>query len=112
MKQKAILALFLGLVLVCTANAQSTQTGSIRGVVADSDGSPLPGVAIKVTSPALMGSEAAVTNMEGVYRIPVVPPGIYKIVAEISGFTTEMRENVDVRVGMTVTINFKMARPP
>jgi hypothetical protein len=109
MRQRAILAMFLGVLLVCAANAQTTQTGSIRGVVTDPDGAPLPGTAVTVTGPALMGSESAVTNQDGAYRIPVVPPGTYLVVAAIPGFKTVRRENVQVRVGMTVTVNFEMA---
>ncbi|MBM3293694.1 MAG: TonB-dependent receptor [Candidatus Aminicenantes bacterium] len=109
MRQRAFLALFLGLVLVLTARAQTTQTGSIRGVVTDPDGSALPGTAVTVTGPALIGTESTVTNQDGAYRIPTVPPGTYEVVAAIPGFRTIRRENVQVRVGMIVTINFEMA---
>jgi len=108
--EKAFLVLVLGLAMVCALNAQSRQTGSLRGVVTDSDGAPLPGVTITVTGPALMGSESAVTNTDGAYRIPVVPPGSdYVIVAELPGFETVRREGVIVRVGQTVTINFELS---
>jgi len=107
--KKACMAVFLGLVLVCFLNAQTRQSGNLRGVVTDSQGTPLPGVTITVTGSALMGSETAVTNARGAYRIPVLPPGLdYSVVAELAGFETTRREGVVVRVGMTVTINFEL----
>jgi len=107
--RKAFIALFLGLIMTWTMNAQTVQTGSIRGVVTDSEGSPLPGVAITVTGPALIGSQTAVTNQTGAYRIPVLPPGEnYVIVAELQGFETLRRTGIIIRVGMTVTINLEL----
>ena len=109
MRQSAVLALFLGLAFLGALNGQTTQTGGIRGVVTDPDRAPLPGTTITVTGPALMGSETAVTNQDGAFRIPVVPPGTYQVVAAISSFKTVRRENVQVRVGTIVMINFEMA---
>ena len=107
--RKAFLAVFLSLVLVCLLNAQTRQSGNLRGVVTDSQGTPLPGVTITVTGSALMGSETAVTNARGAYRIPVLPPGLdYSVVAELAGFETLRREGIVVRVGMTVTINLEL----
>jgi hypothetical protein len=51
--------------LLCAATlvAQST-TGTLGGTVT-SDGNPLPGVTVTVTSPALQGSRTAVTGDAG-----------------------------------------------
>jgi len=47
-----VLAVFL---LSGLANAQSGTTGAIEGRVLDEQGNPLPGAAIKLTSPYLIG---------------------------------------------------------
>lgn len=101
--------MILVLVMAWVLNAQTRQSGSLRGIVTDTEGGPLPGVAITVTGSALMGSESAVTNARGAYRIPVLPPGSdYTVVAELSGFETVKRKAVIISVGMTVTINFEL----
>jgi len=110
--KKVFTAVFLGLVMVWALNAQTTQTGSLRGTVADSEGSALPGVNITVSGPSMMGIRTAVTNSNGAWRIPVVPPGTYTILAELSGFEKVRREGVLVRAGMTVTVNFTLAVNP
>lgn len=106
--KKILITVFLSFTFVAAMHAQTTQTGSLRGVVKDTEGIPLPGANITVTGPSLIGSESAVTNPNGAYRIPVLPPGTYEVVVELSGFETMRREGVIVRVGMTVTINFEM----
>jgi len=59
-----LVGFMLCLFLVSLANAQGTSldTGTIRGIVRDGEGTPLPGVNITVSSPAIMKSETAVTN--------------------------------------------------
>jgi len=99
-----LLILFLGALL----SAQVTQTGAIRGVIADKQGGPLPGVNVVLTSPSLLGSMSAVTKESGEFRFLYLPPGVYTIVASVQGFQTVKREGIVVRVGMTVTINLEM----
>jgi hypothetical protein len=49
------------------------------------------------------------TDARGVYRIPVLPPGIYEVKIEISGFTTQIKREVIITVGQVLTLNFEMA---
>lgn len=109
-KIKIVFSIFLFLSFVCMLNAQisSRETGSIRGVTADEEGNPLPGVAITVTGPSLMGKATDVTRQDGSFRIVLLPPGEYTLVAELQGFKTVRQEQVEVRLGLTVTINITM----
>ena len=50
-------------VLVATASEAQT-TGSINGAVADNTGGMLPGVTVTATSPAMMGAQTAVSDVE------------------------------------------------
>lgn len=100
--------LFLILTLVAIGESQVSQTGSIRGIVNDQNGEPLPGVSVMVTSPSLMGQQTAITNEEGIFRIPSLPPGVYEVKLELPGFKTIVHSGVIVRVGMTVEVNFTM----
>lgn len=95
--------------LVSFATAQvDRQTGVIRGVVNDSEGAPLPGVNVTARSSALMGTVSDTTNMSGAFRLVSLPPGTYSFTAELEGFKKVTRENVIVRVGMTVTVNLTL----
>ena len=76
------------LLFAATLHAQST-TGTISGRVTDPQGLSVPGATVTVTSPALQGSRTAVTAENGDYIIPLLPPGLYKVAVELSGFETK-----------------------
>jgi len=71
--------------LLCAATlvAQST-TGTLVGTVT-SDGNPLPGVTVTVTSPVLQGSRTTVTGDAGGYQFPALPPGDYTVTFDLEG---------------------------
>src|SRR5689334_1557552 len=71
------------LLYAATLLAQST-TGTLVGTVT-SDGKPLPGVTVTVTSPALQGSRTTVTGEAGGYHFPALPPGDYTVSFELEG---------------------------
>jgi hypothetical protein len=86
----------LVLTLAAPALAQE-QRGSIEGVVRDASGAVLPGATVEASSN--VGPPAsAVTDAVGVYRFPSLPPGNYKVTANLQGFVS--KEVVDVRVGL------------
>src|SRR6185436_5635474 len=81
-------------VLLCAATlvAQST-TGTLVGTVT-SDGKPLPGVTVTVTSPVLQGSRTTVTGDAGGYHFPALPPGDYTVSFELEGMQKVDRTSV------------------
>jgi outer membrane receptor for ferrienterochelin and colicin len=78
--------------------AQAT-TGNILGTVT-SEGKPLPGVTVTVTSPSLQGSRTAVSGEAGGYNLPSLPPGEYNATFELSGMQS-VRKRVTVNVTTT-----------
>jgi hypothetical protein len=98
----------LACLLAAAIAAAAQTTGSINGTVTDNTGAVLPGVTISATSPALMGTQTAVTNTEGQYRFPTLPPGVYKLSYELSGFATVVRDAIVVQVGFTATVPVQM----
>jgi outer membrane receptor for ferrienterochelin and colicin len=104
-----ISALVLAIALVVTgvAAAQGVQTGTIRGVVRDQQNLAVPGVTVTATSPALQGSRTAVTDIDGTFTIPALPPGVYQVRYELSGFATVTQAST-VALGLTVEQNVTM----
>jgi hypothetical protein len=102
----------LGLALTVVAAGASGQTGQnfgeIVGKAVDQQGAVLPGVTVALSGPAVMGTQAAVTNEHGMYRYPAVPPGSYKLTFTLAGFATVVRDGVNVPVRVTVTIDAEM----
>ncbi|MBI4478354.1 MAG: TonB-dependent receptor [Acidobacteria bacterium] len=102
------LALLLAMTGVASAQTVSATTGAINGRVTDNTGAVLPGARVVATSAALMGTREAVTNEEGNYRFPAVPPGDYTLTFELDGFITVRREGIRVGLGFTATVNIEM----
>src|SRR6476660_8746086 len=88
------------------ASAQTTTTGRIVGTVGDQQGAAVPGVTVTATSPQLQGSRTSVTDSSGEFRFLTFPPGTYHIKAELSGFQTVERSDVQVNTNSTVTLPF------
>src|SRR5829696_7814779 len=86
------------LLWAATLVAQST-TGTLVGTVT-SDGNPLPGVTVTVTSPALQGSRTAVTGAAGGYHFPALPPGDYTVIFDLTGLQRIEQSSV---VGLSQT---------
>jgi carboxypeptidase family protein len=87
----------------------ASTTGSINGKVADSSGGVLPGVTVSATSPSAMGAQTSVTDTGGNYRFPALPPGTYTVTYELPGFNTLKRENIQISMGFTATVNVELA---
>ena len=68
----------------------------------------MPGVTVTISSPSMQGIRTAVTNEEGTYRFPAIPPGDYKITYELAGFSTVVREGIRVGLGFTATVNVEL----
>ncbi len=85
------------------------RTGSIYGTVTDTDGNPLPGVTVTLTSD-VTGSMVVATDVDGSYRFPSLPPSnTYKLRFELDGFKTVVRDQIEVRVGANTRVDVQMA---
>jgi len=90
------------------AQTVSTNTGAIVGTVTDGTQLTLPGVTITVTGPAQMGAATAVSGENGAYRIVALPPGTYRVVFELSGFRSVIREGIVISTGFTAAVNVEL----
>jgi hypothetical protein len=88
--------------------AAFAQEAVFSGTVTDSTGAILPGVSLRAIHEATGNSFEATTDQRGAYRIPV-RIGVYKLTAELAGFTTLTRAGLELLVGQTVLINLQMA---
>src|SRR5258705_770596 len=80
--------------------AAFAQEAVLTGTVTDSSGAVLPGVTITATNEATGNTFVGVTLETGTYRIPV-RVGMYRIAAELSGFSPAAREGIQMLVGQT-----------
>lgn len=101
----AVLALLLSVNLTL---GQET-TGSITGEVKDPSGSVVPGAQIQATN-LDTGAEFSVTSDEaGLYNLPLLRAGRYRMTVEAAGFQRQQRDGIVVntteRLRLDVTLN-------
>ena len=102
-----ILVSVLAITLLGTALA-SAQEASVVGTIADESKAVLPGVTVTATNLETGGQTVAVTDERGEYRLPKLPPGRYKVQAELSGFATVVMPVVELLVGQNATVPFAL----
>jgi hypothetical protein len=91
-----------------SALAQIGQTATLTGTVTDATGAVLPGVTITAASDALIGgTRSTVTDANGTYRFPALPPGRYTVSAELTSFKKSAQE-ARLELGQTITLDWKL----
>ncbi len=106
---KILLIIYLPIIFVSLATAQR-QTGSIKAKISDTEGSPLSGAFVYLSSAALLGMHTYITPDTGRIKFFSLPPGRYKIMVEIPEFKTVNIEDIIVHVGMTTTLHITLER--
>src|SRR5437763_12128603 len=81
----AVLVLFLA---TGNAWAQAGATAQISGTVKDSSGGVLPGVDVTATQTDTGLKRNTISDTDGAYTIPNLPPGPYRVEATLQGFRT------------------------
>jgi hypothetical protein len=107
MHQHASTTLFLLLILSISLFAQ-TSSGEISGVVYDPTGSVVAGVKITLTNPATNAVREVASNDSGLYAIAAIPPGVYTLKVEKTGFRAIERRNIEVLVGSASRIDLTL----
>lgn len=82
--------------------------GFIRGTVVDNSGAVVPGVMVRAVNKETGVAATAVSNEAGIYNLPYLIPGFYKLSAEQTGFKTFVRDNIEVRVSETVEVRIAL----
>ena len=107
MKLNRFLVVAVMLILgVANVFAQGVVTGQLTGTVT-TEGAPLPGVTVTLTSPNLQGARTAVTDVNGNYNFAALPPGDYTVRVELEGMRPVTR-TVRVTLSGTARVDAEM----
>ena len=106
MGKKIIVFFIIGFWLVGFSFSQSSQTGSINGVVKTPEGDSLPGVIVILKSPTLIQPVIEdITNAAGMYRFKNLLPGVYELTFILAGFQKIVKKDIEISSGTTVSFN-------
>jgi hypothetical protein len=91
-------------VLLVSSSAHAQQTGSVAGRVVDTSDLALPGVTVEARADVLPAPRVAVTDGNGEYRLPALPPGNYTLTFTLSGMQTVERP-ATVQLALTTVVD-------
>jgi hypothetical protein len=97
----------VSLLFVGAARAQSPN-GTISGTVFDPLGRVIPGAEITVVNDATRVQSYTKTNGDGVYVVPNLPPGSYRLQVAKLGFKTLIKPDITLNVQDALAINFTL----
>src|SRR5262245_16635254 len=108
MKRKPCLLFLVWMLVFSVSVLAQESTGGIQGVVKDPQGALIPGATVEVTSPALIGKKTAMTDSAGAYRFDLLPPGVYSISVQATGFAPQTQGKLQLTTGALPTVNITM----
>jgi hypothetical protein len=94
--------------VACSTLYAQSGTSSISGRVTDPQGQLVPGASVTLTNTATATPRTTVSNESGLYQFVSLPPGIYDLAVELSGFRTAKFQKVELRVDTPVRQDVKL----
>lgn len=88
-------------------NAQEFRS-TISGRITDATGSPVPNVKVVATKIDTNTPFQTVAGSEGLYTIPLLPPGTYEISAEASGFKRYVQSGIEVASNVRIAVDIPL----
>jgi hypothetical protein len=110
MWSKLLPGVVIALLLATTAMAQST-SGTIGGLVIDSNGAAIPGASIALTGEQKNDMRTTTTNDSGRFAFAALQPGTYSLRVEKSGFQALEQKNVVVSANETLALGELKLQP-
>ena len=93
---------------IAFGQAQSIN-GSIRGIVTDTTGSPVPGASVTIRNIDTGYLREVKTDDAGLYLAPALPIGTYSVSAASSGFAPLTQTGIHLTAGTEVTVDEHLA---
>jgi hypothetical protein len=83
-------------------------TATLTGRVTDPSGAVIPGVKVEATHVETNVTFPSETNAEGLYNIPNLPPGTYRVILTKFAFRAIVKPEVELHVQDVISLNFSM----
>jgi len=108
MAKKPVLFVFLLLLCMPFLTAQTGSTSALTGIVTDSTGAVVPNVAVTATNTGTNRSRTVNSGADGVYSIPLLDPGPYRVTFAAAGFKTGEVASITLTVTETVSLDHSL----
>ncbi|MBZ5585297.1 MAG: TonB-dependent receptor [Acidobacteriia bacterium] len=85
-----------------------TNTGIISGRITDPTGAVVPNAQITVTQTETNVDAVSETNTDGLFRVPSLITGPYRVTVTASGFKKQVRDGLTLRIGENLNVEMKL----
>lgn len=82
--------------------------GKVLGLISDASGAVIPGAAVVAVQIDMNTATPTRSNAAGLYELPFLLPGLYRLEITAQGFKSYRQEPIEVRVGETATVDVKL----
>lgn len=87
-----------GVLFVGSSLSAQTATATLSGSVLDPSGAAISSASLLVVSQATLVERKAVSDPEGQFYVPLIPPGVYSLKVERSGFAPYELKGIELNV--------------
>src|SRR6266545_71445 len=94
--------------ILATGVLAQSNSGSITGVVQDQNGAGIASATVTVTNVGTNLTRSVQTDADGRYEVPSLPTGVYKVMANASGFQGATIDSANLAVGEKLRVDVKM----
>jgi hypothetical protein len=110
LRLRGLFLIFISSICFWFANSSVAQspTGTISGIVTDPTGAVIADAELIVVNDATRVQFATKSNGEGIYVVPNLPPGSYRIQVSKIGFKTIIKPDITLNVQDALAINFSL----
>ncbi len=108
MSQRSSSILTLAALLLTSPAFAQLDTATLSGHVTDATGAVVPNAQVKVVERETNFESLTTTNAEGLFRVPSLRPGPYRLIVIAQGFKQYIREGLDLQVGDNVSIDARL----
>lgn len=96
------------IILLAIPVSAQVSAGIISGKVMDSTGAVVPNAQITVTQTATNVDAVSATNSDGLFRVPSLLDGPYKVAVTAAGFKKQVRDGLTLRIGENLNVELTL----
>ncbi len=97
-----------GVVLLAGVTCMAQSSSGITGTVTDNTGAVIGNANLDIVNDATQTTTKAVSDSAGTYAVTGLLPGRYTVTVSAPGFSREIKNQVNIEVSVTATINFNL----
>ena len=108
MRLRRIIFVVVAILLFAASTFAQSPNGTISGTVFDPAGKVVAGAEVTVVNDATRVQSYTKTNNDGLYVLPNLPPGSYRLQVAKPGFKTLIKPDITLNIQDALAINFTL----